>query len=536
MTLIQGILIGMIYWLNACAFGGSTFELLWRYPINNVLWVGLILGDVPTAMIIGATIQPAYLGMLYLGSVMPADMCSAGIVPAACVLAYGMDTNTAIALAVPVSVLFAQLQTIFKTLCSLCYRMADKAIEKRNYNMLGVIHLGVSALMKVAIFWAPMTILLLLGGDAISQAANALPEFFQKGFSVCSKMMPAIGFAMIIKMIGKPALMPYFLAGYFFYGYTKLGSIAIGLVGFFLAWLSYTNKKKEEDGNILSSFKVEGETEAYKGVVTKRDISKVWWRWLFGSHATDGYERLKGLDFTWAMLPFLKKVYKDDPDELQLTLARHNVYYNTTPDLGNAVIMGCVVSLEEQRAKDHSVPEEVITNIKNGLMGPFAGIGDTMSYAVIRPIVFSFFISAGLSGNWWAGVAPTIICWFIFNVAYGYFLYHYCYKLGTNAAVNLLHGNIFNKLIDFFSVLGMFAIGGIAAQNVSVICGITMTFEDGTLFDLQSKLFDALAPGMVGLIVTLLTWYYLYKGGKITYGIFGLIFIGLILGGFGVLA
>ena len=205
------------------------------------------------------------------------------------------------------------------------------------------------------------------------------------------------------------------------------------------------------------------------------------------------------------------------------------------PDFGNAVIMGVVVSLEEQKAIDGSVPGEVITNLKNGLMGPFAGIGDTLSYAVIRPIVFSFFISAGLAGKWWAGIVPIAICWFIFNFLYGYCLYQACYRLGTKAAEKLLQGGAFQKLLDFFAVLGMFSIGGISAQNVKVQCGLNLTFSDGTIFSVQEKLFDALAPGLVALIVLLGFYNYLRKGGKVTIGIIGLVIIGLVLGMFGIL-
>ena len=524
----------MVYWASVVPVGGSTFELMFRYPMGNVLWVGLILGDVPTAMVIGATLQPAYLGMLQLGSVIPADQASAGIIPAACVIAYGMDTDTAIALAVPVSLLFAQISTIWKTLCSVCYRMADKAIENRQYNGIFMAHCIVANAIKVLLYWVPMSALLLLGGEAISNAANALPAVVQSGFSVCSKMLPAAGFAMIIKMIGKVNLLPYFLAGFFFYQYSKLGSIAIGLVAFFLAYLHHTYTSGESESGLKELFQGADDSQSYK-LVTKNEVGKLWWRWIVGSHWTDGYERLKGLDFTWAMLPFFKKVYANRPDELQDSLRRHMVFYNTTPDFGNAVIMGIVVSLEEQKAIDDSVPGEVISNLKNGLMGPFAGIGDTLSYGVIRPIVFSFFISAGLAGKWWAGLVPVAICWFIFNYLYGYCLYQESYKLGAKAAEKLLQGGVFQKLLDFFSVLGMFSIGGISAQNVKVQCGINLTFSDGTIFSIQEKLFNSLAPGLVSLIVILAFYAYLNKGGKVTTGIIGLVVIGLITGMLGVL-
>lgn len=280
MTIFQAILVGMIYYLNACAFGGSTFELFFRYPINNVLWVGLIFGNVPAAMKIGATIQPMYLGMLYLGSVMPTDMASGGIIASTFALAYGMDVDAAITLSIPVATIFAQLQTIWKTVCSVCYRYADKAVEQRKYEGLFIAHVVMSYLIKIVIFWVPMTLLVYFGGETITNVANNLPKQVLAGFAVCSKMMPAIGFAMIIKMIGKPNLMPYFLAGFFFYGYVNvltgknISSIGIGLLGFFLAWLYYNNHKKEGEGKLLDSFKITGESNAYKGAVTKKDVSE----------------------------------------------------------------------------------------------------------------------------------------------------------------------------------------------------------------------------------------------------------------------
>ena len=62
MTLIQAILLGGLYWLSYCGFGCHSLNLLVLQPLPVSVLVGLILGDIPTAMIIGATIQPMYRG------------------------------------------------------------------------------------------------------------------------------------------------------------------------------------------------------------------------------------------------------------------------------------------------------------------------------------------------------------------------------------------------------------------------------------------------------------------------------------------
>ena len=75
-----------------------------------------------------------------------------------------------------------------------------------------------------------------------------------------------------------------------------------------------------------------------------------------------------------------------------------------------SIIMGSTVALEEAKAQnDDAVPEEMITGLKTGLMGPVAGIGDTIDWLTISPILVSMFLPAAKEGNFLAAMAEPII-------------------------------------------------------------------------------------------------------------------------------
>ena len=128
------------------------------------------------------------------------------------------------------------------------------------------------------------------------------------------------------------------------------------------------------------------------GLLTKKDIDKAAWSYIFFAQATQNFERMMGLAFCHVMEPILKKIYKDNPEEYKKSLERHMQYYNTEPQLG-ALIPGITIAMEEARAKGEDVSEELIVNTKNALMGPFAGIGDSMLIGTYSPILLSIAMS-----------------------------------------------------------------------------------------------------------------------------------------------
>ena len=381
-----------------------------------------------------------------------------------------------------------------------------------------------------------MTILLYFGGGLMTNAASLLPVSVTAALSVVSKAMPAIGFAMIINMIGKSELMPFFFAGYLFMQYTGVDTMTATMVAIFIAFLDYRYKLSGDgEEGLFSLFKKKEPEEdgSAPGLATKKDINKVYNRWWFTAFMTDGYERMKGLCFCYSIMPILKKVYADEPEKLKEALKRHLVFYNTEAAIGGTLIAGIVCSMEEQKSYNDSMPSEAIVNVKNSLMGPFAGIGDTINLVNLRPLIYSLFVGYGLKGYWWAAVVPVLILVVITQLE-GYNLIHLGYRLGSRAASNLLQSGSVQKLIQFFGVLGLFAMGSMSASTVKVTLGL-MIPTGGEPLNLQTGLLDKILPGIPALVIILLLYRYLKKGGSIMKCMLGLILMAGVLGFFGIL-
>ena len=101
----------------------------------------------------------------------------------------------------------------------------------------------------------------------------------------------------------------------------------------------------------------------------KADLRKGWLYWMMYNLSSMSFERLESFGFCHSMIPIIKKLY-DSPAAQQAALKRHSMFYNTEPQIG-AMVNGIAAGLEEERANDGLVDDEVINSLKVGLMGPF---------------------------------------------------------------------------------------------------------------------------------------------------------------------
>ena len=245
-------------------------------------------------------------------------------------------------------------------------------------------------------------------------------------------------------------------------------------------------------------------------LLTKKDIDKAAWSYIFFAQATQNFERMMGLAFCHVMEPILKKLYKNNPDEYKKALQRHMQFYNTEPQLG-ALIPGITIAMEEARAKGEDVSEELIVNTKNALMGPCAGIGDSMLIGTYSPILLSIAMSMCINdGN---PVGPLFFCavWLTTIVGLQWYPFHKGYDMGIGAA-NLFFTNkaLADKITTGLTMMGLVVIGGVAATTVKAKVIYQFVSGDMTL-GIQEQIFDKIMPGVLPLLVTLAVWYLMDK-------------------------
>lgn len=242
--------------------------------------------------------------------------------------------------------------------------------------------------------------------------------------------------------------------------------------------------------------------------LSRSDVQRSFWLWTFFSHSNYNYERLQGTAFAQAMTPIIRKLYKD-PDEIKAALKRHLIFFNTEPNVGG-VIHGAVIAMEEERANGAPIDDDAINSVKTGLMGPLAGIGDSISQGTITPILLSIGISLAASGNI---LGPVL--YFVLEVgimlALAYFMWMQGYDRGRTGVADLLRSGTLNRYLTGAGVLGNLVMGALAYQFVHFYLTWTIGIDAGggntTVFDLNANFFAKIMPGLLPLAWVLLTWY-----------------------------
>lgn len=241
------ILTGIYYWIMKTDVGyGFTHAL--RQPLFSSIFIGMMMGNVTQAVVIGAAVQILYIGLVAAGSNLPADDCLAGLIAVPIALSVGLTTEQAIALAVPVGVLGAFLDQIRKTINVVWVHMGDKYAEKGNAQGIVLCNVVFPTILSFFMRFPVPFLANLYGANAIQNFMNAVPEWLIRGFSVAGGLLPALGFALTLFVIGKKELFPLFFVGYFLVilsGITVFEA-AIFAICIILLIMTFVNRRSEE--------------------------------------------------------------------------------------------------------------------------------------------------------------------------------------------------------------------------------------------------------------------------------------------------
>ncbi len=253
-------------------------------------------------------------------------------------------------------------------------------------------------------------------------------------------------------------------------------------------------------------------TEQPQVSLTRGDVQRSFWLWTFFSHANYNYERLQGTAFAQAMTPIIRRLYKD-PEEIKAALKRHLVFFNTEPNVGG-VIHGAVIAMEEQRANGADIDDDAINSVKSGLMGPMAGVGDTITQGTITPILLAIGISMAQAGNI---LGP--ILYFVLEVgimlSIAYFMWMQGYDRGRAGVTTMLRSGLLDRVVLGAGVLGNVVLGALTAQFVQIYVTLQVTIDQGADQAPASyefyKILNQLMPGILPLAFTLMTWWLLAR-------------------------
>ena len=89
------------------------------------------------------------------------------------------------------------------------------------------------------------------GSDAVQGFLAIIPAFIIRGISVAAGILPALGFAMLGKILISPKVAPYFLLGFLLAAYLNVPVLGIALLGVIIVALMLVNDQNKPNNTAV---------------------------------------------------------------------------------------------------------------------------------------------------------------------------------------------------------------------------------------------------------------------------------------------
>ena len=241
--------------------------------------------------------------------------------------------------------------------------------------------------------------------------------------------------------------------------------------------------------------------------LSKKALNKSFLNWFYGHLTCFSQEHMQTFGYMLAILPILQDLYETNEEQTE-KMQTYTAFFNTEPQVGS-VVVGITAGMEEARANGEAVDSETINGIRAGLMGPLAGIGDSLVVGTVIPILLGIALSLSGGGSP-LGAIFYILVWNIGMFLIMRLLYFKGYEMGGKA-VEFLVGEKANAIREAIVMIGTMVIGGVTASWVSINTAFKMVGSNGeTIVDLQSTL-DTVYPHILSALFVLLCWWLMSK-------------------------
>lgn len=248
-SVILVFIVAFIAGIDQFSFLESIFQPIVMGPV-----IGAILGNFELGLVVGGTYQLITIGAMPIGGAQPPNAVIGGIMAAifACTASPAIDASAAVAMAIPFAVLGQSFVTFLFTLMSGLMKLADKAAEAANpkgianLNYLGMLILGTS--------FGVVCVAGLVAGPTVADAINTyLPTWFMEGLGIAGRMMPFVGFAVLMKVMLSGEYMGWLFAGFAMAAYVKPDLLFLGIIGLAIAIFDFQISSRTSAGSVANN-------------------------------------------------------------------------------------------------------------------------------------------------------------------------------------------------------------------------------------------------------------------------------------------
>ncbi len=526
MTLVQCLIIAALGYASSIyapwlALGG--WYTLGR-PLIAGLACGIILGDIQTGIILGCAVQTLFIGLVTPGGSMPADVNFAAWIgiPLAMVAGGDFGNYYALTLAVPLSFLGVLAVLLTVTINSVFVHRQDRLIADGKLEQAIRIPV-VGQLTNFVVRFFPIFLCTYFGAPFAEMVSTMIPIEVVGILAGFGKILPLIGFAILLKYVyKKPLDIIYYLIGFLMAATLKLPIVPVVIVAALFAYFDFNYSGKTEP--LAAAAAPVDERAEVKRLLSKKDVFSCYRSWLVWNLSVQNMERMEGPAIIRMLGGVKDKLYPGNREKQKELLERHEPFFNTEPYVG-CLVPGVVLGMEEENARNaDSVPAEMLTGVKTALMGPFAGIGDSLYVGTLIPILLS--IALGISSQTGSVLGPVfyIVAHLGIMIPVTWLLFYRGYSMGLDSAQSILASGIKDKLTRVMNIVGLTVVGAITAQTVDIQTSWVMRQGEEVFLDMNQAI-NSIFPNLITLLLALATFWLMTKK-KVKMGWMFLIFLG----------
>lgn len=227
--LMQTILVGLVALIGY--LDHFTGKSMIQRPVVMGPLVGLVLGDLPTGLAVGGTLELAFMGNVAIGAAIPPEITAGGILGTAFAITSGSGADVAVALAVPIATLALFAKNLFYLIIRpQLLHVSDAAAERGDLQGCVSMH-HLSYWSYVVVMTLIVALSFYVGSPVIQTVIDAIPQFVMDGISIASGILPALGFAMLANMLINEKIAPYYFLGFLLAAYLNIPVLGIALMG-----------------------------------------------------------------------------------------------------------------------------------------------------------------------------------------------------------------------------------------------------------------------------------------------------------------
>ena len=228
MTIFQALLIALVAGLGQMA-GDIAGNSMLNRPIVLAPIVGAILGDLQQGLIMGAALELIFLGVVSIGGATPSDSNMGSVLGTAFAMSMHQGVEIALALAVPIGLLQQMIKYVVYLARATTMHKVEEYAAEGSFGKITKLHFGHCIVYSV-IYGLIAFASLQFGADAMQALVEKIPEIVITGLGAASKMLPAVGFALLMNMLWDNRLCVFLLFGFILSVYMNLPIIAIACI------------------------------------------------------------------------------------------------------------------------------------------------------------------------------------------------------------------------------------------------------------------------------------------------------------------